>query len=382
MKRLLLCLSLLFPINAFAFDVEQLAGRVVTSKVFTKSDSMEVNRYIQSTQGMVDLFGAKRVDLKTRYVYQGEKDIDISGDSSWRYFFPDSWDGRGKGKLIYNQNDVMRKGMAGDTLVVADCDNDEVLLILIEQGHPAVKEVYKYMVKTPSAAQTKKPSLFARIFGKSKKVHEPVLEKFAEEYAEEETLEDLISTADLSKTDVEIFRNNKTGKLVISGTPTKFTDGDTIHIQEIFRARISSVDAPESKQNCINKKGEEYACGIIATDYLKKIVGKSKVICTHLKFETFGRHLWDCQTANGKNLAREMIRGGHAVVSTHPPILYDKDEEYARKNKLGIWSGEFQHPHCWRHLVKRIDGKENKTICGTKEFWTLYPDLKSGKLKP
>ena len=87
MRRLIVCLFLLLPISGFAFDVAQLKEcSAVMAKKFTKSDSMDVNRYIQASKAMVDIFGVSRVDVKTNYVYQGAKTIEVEGDASWRYF--------------------------------------------------------------------------------------------------------------------------------------------------------------------------------------------------------------------------------------------------------------------------------------------------------
>jgi endonuclease YncB( thermonuclease family) len=45
----------------------------------------------------------------------------------------------------------------------------------------------------------------------------------------------------------------------ISGIP-KVVDGDTLEFGD-QRVRLYGIDAPESKQQCTNRSGKEYACG-------------------------------------------------------------------------------------------------------------------------
>jgi endonuclease YncB( thermonuclease family) len=45
-----------------------------------------------------------------------------------------------------------------------------------------------------------------------------------------------------------------------------------------------------------------------------------------------------------------MVRNGHAVAFRRYSKNYVKDETYAKKNKLGLWSGSFIHPEKWRKL--------------------------------
>ena len=167
MRRLIVCLFLLLPISGFAFDVAQLKEcSAVMAKKFTKSDSMDVNRYIQASKAMVDIFGVSRVDVKANYVYQGAKTIEVEGDASWRYFYPPSYGGGGKGKLIYNQNEVMRAGRAGDALVIGKCKN-EILLLIVQQDSPAEQELYS--VLGMSAPTPEKTSLWRRLWGTAEK---------------------------------------------------------------------------------------------------------------------------------------------------------------------------------------------------------------------
>ena len=53
----------------------------------------------------------------------------------------------------------------------------------------------------------------------------------------------------------------------------------------------------------------------------------------------------DC---NKLSLNQYMVRSGNAVAYKRYSKKYLNDEEWAKKNKLGIWGGEFENPEEWR----------------------------------
>ena len=133
----------------------------------------------------------------------------------------------------------------------------------------------------------------------------------------------------------------------IAGNPI-ITDGDTIKIIN-KRIRLHGIDAPESKQLC-KKNSKEYRCGIIATDALTKKVNKKKVRCrVQDKLDRYKRYIGVC-FVKAINLNQWMVRNGYAVAYRRYSKDYIKDEEYAKKNKLGLWSGAFINPEKWRKL--------------------------------
>lgn len=382
MKCLLILFFLLFPGGVFAFEVKQLSEcSFVTTKVFTKSDSMDVNRYIQATLGMVELFGTKRVDLETHYVYQGDNQIEIFGDSSWRYFYPPSYAGRGKGKLIYNQNDVMRSGVAGDTLVVARCE-EKILLLLIKQNNPMTNDVYSLIgVNEMIDPEIQlKPSLWRRLFGGT----DPRTEKLAKVEMAVELDSPTVATPKKSrskkptepdmdlnpdayeKINFEAERHKTNKRVVLIGTP-RIVDGDTIILEELFNIRVIGIDAPESKQNCWDAKGREYACGKKSTEHLQKLVGNGRVKCEIRGIGRFGRHTGLCYNMKDVNLNKTMVRDGYAVISTYPPTLFQNEETLAINEKAGIWQGTLRHPHCFRHQKKQ-DWKSAELCEGGKLY--------------
>ena len=133
----------------------------------------------------------------------------------------------------------------------------------------------------------------------------------------------------------------------IVGNPI-IIDGDSIKIKN-KRIRLHGIDAPESKQLC-KKNSNEYRCGIIATGALTKKINKNQVRCrVQDKLDRYKRYLGVC-FIDKINLNRWMVRNGHAVAYQRYSKDYVKEEDYAKKNKLGLWSGDFINPEKWRKL--------------------------------
>ena len=133
----------------------------------------------------------------------------------------------------------------------------------------------------------------------------------------------------------------------IRGTPI-VTDGDTIKILN-KRIRFHGVDAPENKQICI-KNSKEYSCGREATRALiKKINGKGVACKVQSALDRYKRYIGVC-FSGGINLNQWMVRNGHALAYRRYSKDYIRDENYAKTNKLGLWSGNFINPEKWRKL--------------------------------
>ena len=133
----------------------------------------------------------------------------------------------------------------------------------------------------------------------------------------------------------------------ISGVPS-ITDGDTIRILN-KRIRFHGIDALEKKQTCI-KNFKEYRCGQEATNVLKKKIDGKPVTCkVKEKLDRYKRHIGVCFLGD-VDLNKWMVRNGHAVAYRRYSKDYIEDENYAKKNKIGLWSGNFIHPEKWRKL--------------------------------
>ena len=133
----------------------------------------------------------------------------------------------------------------------------------------------------------------------------------------------------------------------ISGFPS-ITDGDTIKIFD-KRIRLHGIDAPEKKQLCI-KNFNKYSCGKEATTALiNKISGKKVMCMVQDNLDRYKRYIGVC-FVEGVNLNKWMVRNGYAVAYRRYSKDYIRDEDYAKKNKLGLWSGTFTYPEKWRKL--------------------------------
>ena len=133
----------------------------------------------------------------------------------------------------------------------------------------------------------------------------------------------------------------------ISGIPS-ISDGDTIKIFN-KRIRLHGIDTHEKKQICI-KNSKEYNCGKEATTALIKKINGKKVVCkVQDKLDRYKRYIGVC-FAGKINLNKWMVRSGYAVAYRRYSKDYIKDENYAKRNKLGLWSGSFIDPEKWRKL--------------------------------
>tara|TARA_B100000941_G_scaffold251059_1_gene197568 strand:- start:15 stop:518 length:504 start_codon:yes stop_codon:yes gene_type:complete len=144
----------------------------------------------------------------------------------------------------------------------------------------------------------------------------------------------------------------------IYGVP-KIIDGDTVHINS-KKIRLEGIDAPEIKQQCkkpslkisaiiglqINKN---YSCGVTAKIKLIDKINNSKIKCISSSKDRYNRFLATCYK-NRINLNKWMVRNGYAVAYKRYSKDYMRDEEYAKKNKLGLWEGTFIMPEKWRKL--------------------------------
>ena len=133
----------------------------------------------------------------------------------------------------------------------------------------------------------------------------------------------------------------------ISGVP-KIIDGDTIKILN-KRIRFHGIDTPEKKQFCV-KNSKKYKCGQEATNALKKKIDGKTVTCkVQNKLDRYKRYIGVCFLGD-IDLNKWMVRNGYAVAYRRYSEDYIKDENYAKKNKIGLWSSKFIHPEKWRKL--------------------------------
>ena len=122
-------------------------------------------------------------------------------------------------------------------------------------------------------------------------------------------------------------------------------DGDTIKIGDV-KIRFSGIDAPEINQTCVASEGK-VACGKISKDILITKVTNNKISCTDEGKDFYGRVLGEC-FVNGESLSRYLVREGFAFAYRKYSDKFILDEEYAKSNKLGMWSMKFEYPWNFR----------------------------------
>ena len=125
----------------------------------------------------------------------------------------------------------------------------------------------------------------------------------------------------------------------------RVVDGDTIHLNG-EKIRFSGIDSPELKQTCINN-AVKYPCGVTAKEILIKKIGVNKVVCIREGKDQYKRTLAEC-FVNNESLSSYLVRSGYAFAYRKYSKKFIPNEDYARINKLGIWSMEFEYPWNFR----------------------------------
>ena len=131
----------------------------------------------------------------------------------------------------------------------------------------------------------------------------------------------------------------------IKSQDIKITDGDTIKING-EKIRFSGIDTPELKQTCI-KDGENNSCGLTAKQILIDKIVDNKVTCIKEGKDRYKRILAEC-FVNNESLSSYLVRSGYAFAYRKYSNKFISDEDYARVNKLGMWSMEFDYPWDFR----------------------------------
>tara|TARA_B100001142_G_scaffold197292_1_gene196145 strand:- start:503 stop:1030 length:528 start_codon:yes stop_codon:yes gene_type:complete len=140
---------------------------------------------------------------------------------------------------------------------------------------------------------------------------------------------------------------------IISGI-AKVTDGDTIKIKK-NKIRLFGIDAPESKQQCQKpwlsifflSLDKDYPCGEISTKRLKSKIDNEYITCKSINKDRYKRFIAECYIKK-TNINRWMVLNGYAVAYRKYSKKFVAQENIAKKEKLGLWSGTFEMPWEWR----------------------------------
>ena len=125
----------------------------------------------------------------------------------------------------------------------------------------------------------------------------------------------------------------------------RVVDGDTIVLNG-EKIRCSGIDTPELKQMCMSGD-EKVFCGKSAKILLVKKIGKQRPECIREGKDVYKRTLAEC-FVNGESLSAFLVRSGYAFAYRKYSDKFIKDEEFAKENKLGMWTMKFQYPWDFR----------------------------------
>ena len=150
------------------------------------------------------------------------------------------------------------------------------------------------------------------------------------------------------------YNDVKSGEIKIISGIAKVTDGDTIRINK-KKIRLMGIDAPEKNQTC--KKTwlsisfisfeKNYPCGQISTNRLKAKINNKFVTCNYFDKDRYKRYVAEC-FIDKININAWMVRTGHAVAYRKYSKKFVSQENIAKRDKSGLWSGKFEMPWDWR----------------------------------
>ena len=129
----------------------------------------------------------------------------------------------------------------------------------------------------------------------------------------------------------------------------KIVDGDTIHLNG-EKIRFTGIDTPELKQTCF-KDNVEDPCGVTAKQILIKKIANNSVECISEGKDQYKRTLAEC-FVNNESLSSYLVRSGYAFAYRRYSKKFIPDEDYARINKIGMWSMKFDYPWDYRKSKK------------------------------
>ena len=138
----------------------------------------------------------------------------------------------------------------------------------------------------------------------------------------------------------------------------KVIDGDTIKIKGT-KIRLYGIDAPESKQICskpwlnlhIITLDKDYECGLKTTNLLRKFVKNETLVCKKKSIDRYKRVIAICFKGR-RDVNSWLVRNGLAVSYTKYSKKYIINENDAKKEKKGLWAGNFDMPWEWRKKRK------------------------------
>ena len=125
----------------------------------------------------------------------------------------------------------------------------------------------------------------------------------------------------------------------------RVVDGDTIHIGKI-KYRFHGIDAPEMSQIC-KQNNKNIKCGALSKVKLVEKINNQKVNCKKITTDRYKRIVAEC-FVNNESLSSFLVKNGYAFAYRRYSKQFVEDENFAKKNKLGLWAMEFEYPWDYR----------------------------------
>ncbi len=120
--------------------------------------------------------------------------------------------------------------------------------------------------------------------------------------------------------------------------------GDTLRVGATA-VQLGGIEAPLPNQSCSDSAGREWTCGESARQALARLLRAGRVVCD---LSGSGDPRTGACTVNGRDVAAELVRGGHVFAATGLFAPYSGEEREARAEKTGIWTGEAARPSEYR----------------------------------
>jgi len=141
---------------------------------------------------------------------------------------------------------------------------------------------------------------------------------------------------------------------ILRGTISRVVDGDTVDLlddgMQRHRIRLFGIDAPESKQ----------AFGRQATEFLAKMLDGQRVEVVRKDKDRYGRTIGQIML-QGRDINRVMVQKGYAWAYRHYSDAYVRDENRARKLRLGLWQDKNPvEPYLFRKNRKKSNKSATK----------------------
>ena len=143
-------------------------------------------------------------------------------------------------------------------------------------------------------------------------------------------------------------------------SPVKVISGDTLNAQG-YIVKIYGIAAPMLNQTCANRQGASYACGRQATIWLQTWLQEYPVTCRVVSQAPNGNMLGICSLGE-YDIGAAIVNAGWAVANPKEADIYLPYEENARKQRNGLWQGDFYKPWDWQAIQHRKPQYKVKVI--------------------